>query len=302
MYTIKQAAIRSGVNVPLLRAWERRYGIVAPTRTDSGYRLYDEAAIDRLRAMRALVDEGWSARQAAERVAAASAEELSSIGGERTAPADADPSDVAAAFVDGASRLDPAAIERALDDMFARGSFERAVEDRLYPALEAVGEGWARGQVDVAGEHAASAAANRRLSMAFDAAASAEVEGPRPILVGLPPGVRHEIGALAFATALRRAGVPVLYLGPDVPVASWVAATERTDARAVVIGAVMNDDIAVADAVVTALRDARDDLLIAVGGRRAEAVGNGDVLRLPDGLRQAVGVLAGALDERARGR
>ncbi|MGZ8563397.1 MAG: MerR family transcriptional regulator [Candidatus Limnocylindria bacterium] len=35
----------------MLRAWERRYAIVEPMRTDSGYRLYDEAAIDRLRAM-----------------------------------------------------------------------------------------------------------------------------------------------------------------------------------------------------------------------------------------------------------
>ena len=42
MYTIKQAAARSGVPVPLLRAWERRYGVVSPSRTPSGYRLYDE--------------------------------------------------------------------------------------------------------------------------------------------------------------------------------------------------------------------------------------------------------------------
>ena len=58
MYTIKQAAIRSGVSVPLLRAWERRYGIVLPARTATGYRLYDDAALARLRTMRRLVDEG----------------------------------------------------------------------------------------------------------------------------------------------------------------------------------------------------------------------------------------------------
>ena len=45
MYKIKEAAARSGVSVPLLRAWERRYGIVSPTRTASGYRLYDEDAL-----------------------------------------------------------------------------------------------------------------------------------------------------------------------------------------------------------------------------------------------------------------
>lgn len=297
MYTIKQAALRSGVNVPLLRAWERRYGIVAPSRTDTGYRLYDEAAIDRLRAMRALVDAGWSARQAAERVVAADPDELTAIGQTPATDDGSAAADVIRAFVDGAARMDGATIERTLDDVFARGSFERAVEERLYPALEALGEGWARGEIDVAGEHAASAAAVRRLSMAFDAAAAAEAEGPSPVLVGLPPGVRHEVAALAFATALRRAGVPVLYLGPDVPVASWVAAVARTNARAVALGAVMSDDVAATDAVVEALRDVRADLVVAVGGRRSDLIGNGEVLRLPDGLRDAVAALTAALGD-----
>ena len=65
MYTIKQAAARAGLTVPVLRAWERRYGIVSPERTPSGYRLYDDAAIARVRAMRRLVDSGMSPSAAA---------------------------------------------------------------------------------------------------------------------------------------------------------------------------------------------------------------------------------------------
>ena len=60
MYTISEAADRAGVSAELLRAWERRYEIVTPRRTAAGYRLYDEAAIGRVRAMRGLVDEGWT--------------------------------------------------------------------------------------------------------------------------------------------------------------------------------------------------------------------------------------------------
>jgi MerR family transcriptional regulator, light-induced transcriptional regulator len=295
MYTIKQAALRSGVNVALLRAWERRYGVVAPTRTDSGYRLYDEAAIGRLRAMRALVDAGWSARQAAERVAAAATDELETLTDASAAAATADTVDPVRDFVEGAARIDGARIERALDEMFASGSFERAVEDRLYPALHALGDGWARGEVDVAGEHAASAAAVRRLSMAFEAAGSAAV-GARPIMVGLPPGGRHEIASLAFATAARRAGLAVVYLGPDVPVASWVAAVERTSARAVAFGVVMDEDVAFADQVVAALRASHPDVVIAVGGVHSPTVGNGGVLRLPGRLSDAVAALRGVLD------
>ena len=65
MYTIKEAAARTGLTVPVLRAWERRYGVVAPTRTAGGYRVYDEAALARLRSMRRLVDDGWSPSAAA---------------------------------------------------------------------------------------------------------------------------------------------------------------------------------------------------------------------------------------------
>lgn len=292
MYTIKQAAARSGVNVALLRAWERRYGIVAPNRSDSGYRLYDEEAIGRLRAMRALVDEGWSARQAAERVSASSAEQLAELGRH---PALGDGRSPIETFVEGAAAIDPAALERALDDIFASGSFERVVETLLYPALHALGDAWARGEVDVAGEHAASAAAVRRLSAAFEAAGSVETDG-QPVLVGLPPGVRHEVAALAFATALRRVGLRVIYLGPDVPVPSWVAAVDRTEARAIAFGVVMEGDVPAADEVVAELRRAHPRLVIGVGGRHAAAVGDGAVLRLPDSLAAAVEAMRRAVD------
>ena len=294
MYTIKQAAVRSGVNVSLLRAWERRYGIVSPARTDSGYRLYDDRAIARLRAMRALVAAGWSARQAAERISAVSAEELTEI-----VPPDAPPvdgaEDPAVVFVDGAARLDTAAIEGALDDIFAAGSFERVVEDRLFPALRALGDAWASGAVDVAGEHAASAAVARRLSMAFEASGTSDVARP-PVLVGLPPGGRHELAALAFATAARRGGLPVVYLGADVPVQSWIAAVERTGARAVAFGVVIDHDISAADQVVEALRAAHPSVVVAIGGVHSARVGNGNVLRLPDSLPDAVEVLRQAVD------
>ena len=296
MYTIKQAALRSGVNVALLRAWERRYRIVQPMRTDSGYRLYDEAAIDRLRAMRSLVDAGWSARQAADRVSTASPEEIGALAQETPDETDtAQPIESGTdAFVAAAGRIDGAGIERALDDMFAAGSFERVMEDRLFPALRALGDAWATGGIDVAGEHAASAAVARRLSMAFEAAGSAT--GARSaVLVGLPPGSRHELAALAFATAARRAGLPIVYLGADVPVDSWIAAVERTDARAIAFGVVMDRDASAAAEVVNAVHGRYPDLVVAIGGRPWAAVANANLVRLPDRLGDAVETLRQAL-------
>lgn len=68
MYTIKRAAERLGIAPATLRAWERRYGIVAPARSEGRYRLYGEDDLAALRAMASLVDQGMPPSQAAEQV------------------------------------------------------------------------------------------------------------------------------------------------------------------------------------------------------------------------------------------
>ena len=81
MYTIKQVSARTGLGAPLIRAWERRYGVVEPTRTPSGYRLYDDQAIAVLLAMRGLLERGWTASEAARAIRAG--EVAGRRGGER---------------------------------------------------------------------------------------------------------------------------------------------------------------------------------------------------------------------------
>ena len=258
MYTIKQAALRSGVAISRIRAWERRYGVVHPDRTAGGYRLYDEAAIARLRAMRGLIEQGWSAAQAATAVVETSPSAISGVG------ADASGSNRGDALVDAAGRYDLAGIEEVLDDLFGRGSFEAVIDDLVLPSAAMLGAAWSEGRIDVAAEHLASSAVLRRLASLFDMGGVAG-SGPR-VLVGLPPDSRHELGALAFAVALRRMGVDVLYLGSDVPIDSWVDAAKETTAQATVVGVVTDRDVAPAAEVIAALRQARPDLQLAFGG------------------------------------
>ncbi|HUQ44034.1 MAG TPA: MerR family transcriptional regulator, partial [Candidatus Limnocylindria bacterium] len=239
MYNIKQAAARAGVSVPVLRAWERRYGIVHPERTASGYRQFDEAAVERIKAMRALISQGWSPSAAAAAILAGTvaeqiaSDQLAAVPMAAISAGDAD--QLAARLVAAAAAMDPKALDRVLDDLFSKGSFEQVANDFLFPALRRLGEAWATGQINVAGEHLASSAVHRRLGLALDAAASVE-DRSGSVLVGLPPGGRHELGALAFAVAARRAGLAVSYLGPDLPVEDWIAAA--ADASAAVIGVV----------------------------------------------------------------
>ena len=298
MYTIKQAADRSGVSVPLLRAWERRYGVVRPTRTASGYRLYDDAAIARLRAVRQLIDQGWSARNASAAVSGLSDQAVGDMLTEPSVREDAPlPSGVGVLvehFVAAARSLDQAGMEAILDEVFSLGSFEQVADGLLLPMMTAIGDAWHTGELDVASEHLATQMVQRRLGMAFQAAGR-PVRGIRPVVVGLPPGSRHELGALAFAIAARRSAVAVLYLGPDLPEADWVTAARDSSARAAVIAVPTVADAAAAARVADALRESIPNLLVAFGGSAAAAVPTTDGLRLSGEVAQSVDRLRSAL-------
>ena len=300
MYTIKEASARTGVGAPLIRAWERRYGVIRPTRTPSGYRLYDDATLRVLLAMRSLVESGWTASEAARAIAAGevSADEIAgrSVGVASGAPAERYQARMIAEFLSAAESASSAGTESVLDEMLASGSFEAVIDTLVLPATAALGDAWATGRLSVAGEHAASAAVARRLAATFQAAG---VPGRTSVVVGLPPGARHELGALAFAVALRRRGVTVLYLGPDVTVEGWIDAVTRTRAKAAVIGAVMASDAEAAAPVVEALRPLGLRLL-AVGGAAAtpETAGRLGVTGLPSLVVEAANSVADALGRR----
>jgi MerR family transcriptional regulator, light-induced transcriptional regulator len=273
MYTIKRASEMVGVPVATLRAWQRRYGVVNPGRSVSGYRLYGADDIAVLRRMQALVASGWSPKEAAAAAAAAEGDletELTDLPRDEprsrsarragTAPLD---------LVSAAVALDSAAITRLLDDHFAKGSFEQVVDRWLLPELERLGQAWADGVVSVAGEHLAAASVQRRLSAAFDAAAIDSGRSPL-LLTGLPPGCRHELGILAFATAARRQGLAVVYLGPDLPLRDWLTAADRHQPDAVVIAVPTLSDIAPALDIVQVFSGRQE--LVGIGGRHQEAV------------------------------
>jgi DNA-binding transcriptional MerR regulator len=285
MYTIKQAAARVGVSVDLLRAWERRYGIVEPERTPAGYRLYDDAAVARLGAMRRLVEAGWSPATAAATLLDPAQPPVAAAAIAPEPPGRPDDSGAREAerFVAAASALDQGAVASVLDDMFAGRSLERALSDEVYPALRSLGTAWSRGAVSVAGEHLASHAVLRRLAAAFEAAAHRS-DGP-VVAVGLPPGSRHELGVLGFATVARRNGLRVSYLGPDLPIEDWLSGTDG--AAAAVIGVPTMADRAPAATVVERLAADRPELVVAIGGSAAGSLGTG-AIELPDDVEAAI--------------
>src|ERR1700756_2919908 len=62
---IGELSRRVGVTPEVLRAWERRYGVLSPTRTDGGFRLYGDDDEQRVRRMLQHLEQGLSAAEAA---------------------------------------------------------------------------------------------------------------------------------------------------------------------------------------------------------------------------------------------
>ena len=246
--------------------WERRYRVVEPARSDAGYRLYDEQALRRLSAMRALVSSGWAPRLAAEQVRTGTVAGVDLEDGPATLPAG--PLDLLAGL---AVDLDPTRLESELDRVFAAVPFEDLVDDWLMPSLVRLGEAWQAGTVSVAGEHFVSAGVHRRLGRVLETATPVG-DGPR-VMVGLAQGCRHELGVLSFAAVLRRAGIEVLYVGADLPSYSWAVAAASLEVDHVVLAVPTAEDVPGVLDTVAAITAAAPGIGVHVGGGFQELIG-----------------------------
>jgi MerR family transcriptional regulator, light-induced transcriptional regulator len=149
-YRIQAVAEMTGIPSATLRAWERRYGVPSPMRTDSSYRLYSDADIDVIRRLRELTESGMAPAEAA-RVVKKQAEV------EAPVDAVADPFESAQeTILDAVDRFDPTALEVAVRRMMFLGSAPMVFDRVLAPCMYTIGRRWHDGAISVGQEHMAS--------------------------------------------------------------------------------------------------------------------------------------------------
>jgi DNA-binding transcriptional MerR regulator len=271
-YRIHIAAELSGVSVELIRAWERRYGVLSPRRTPSGYRVYTERDVAVLKRLKRLTDEGVAISDAAQQLPRILAD-LEAGPPEAVEPVEVSPSAVAewrAAVVAAAEAFDQARVSAVLDEVLAALPPLKAFEEVLAPVQREVGERWHAGTLSVAQEHLVSQVVRARLVSLLHA--SPENVGRRHAVLACFPEEEHEIGLLGAALRLRHTGLRVTLLGQRVPAADLGRAVAALRPHLVGLSAVTNRGAAAFEDVLTRLMESLPpDVPVWVGGPAAQA-------------------------------
>lgn len=222
---IGSLARRTGVAVDTLRAWERRYGVLRPTRTGGGQRRYGNEDVERVLWLAARIAEG---QRISDAVSALTALEQQDGGADDACGPTAR---LAARLAAAARQGDGSRVEIELDRAFAALPIVQAMELVVFPALADLGRRWAAGEPVVVAEHLLSSAVERR--MAARLAAARRARGPIGI-VACPSGEYHAVGALCLSVLMAQDGWRISFLGADTPLDEVDTIAHMRKARACV--------------------------------------------------------------------
>ncbi|NWJ44677.1 MAG: MerR family transcriptional regulator [Chloroflexi bacterium] len=236
IYSIKAVAHMAGITEPTLRAWEKRYKILTPQRTESGHRRYTKRDIYRVMWLRNRLEEGMSISQASTLLQAQPEETVLEVmqyenrqarsnstktNGRGSHPKNTRLNEVRSMSVLGNELMNAFLQfdEQTADNLIseAAGFYppEEVCVDLIQPVLYEIGDRWMRNEVTVATEHFASNICRTRLNAMINSLPVLET-GPL-ILTGCAPHEFHEVGVVMTTFFLRRNGWRVLYLGQNVP-------------------------------------------------------------------------------------
>lgn len=220
--SIGAVAELTGVPAPTLRAWERRYGIPNPERSDSGHRLYGQQDVDLVRRLRRLTDGGMAPRVAAERLRRAPPP---------PAPTPAPPADdpyvaVVARIVAAIDRFDPDGLENELRRGLVLGSTLAVYERVMVPVMRALGERWRPDDpLSIAQEHLTTEVLR---DVAQDLHRLARPSDPIGLaVVACVAEEQHVLPLYAIAFRLAQRRIKAVVLGGRTPPAVVAVAVER---------------------------------------------------------------------------
>ena len=277
-YLISTVSKRSGVKSDLVRAWERRYQAVTPTRTEGGHRVYTDLDIARLKLLNQATSNGHSISQ----IANLSLDDLKNLlrkesessiqPSEKPAPLNGNRLHIAEDYVQkcyaSVYAFDAHALESNFENAIVELGTELFIEKLLNPLLTLIGERWRVGELRPVHEHMASAIV-RSLTYILRNNNPCPPNAPK-MIVTTPINQLHELGALLAGIIAELKGWKVTYLGTNLPAEEIAAAVRFTNATAVTISiSYQTDDLLISKELRRLRKLIGNEVALIVGGRAA---------------------------------
>lgn len=274
-YPIKVVSKITGINMHLLRAWEKRYNAVMPIRTDTNRRLYTEEDIEKLKLLKELTDNGYNIGS----IANSSIEQLQELLGNTSSPdlqdryfkkhKIEDVESYLSSCLEAVYDFRPRELEQLLTSASITLSLPILLEKVIIALVNKIGYCWENGEVRIYQEHMVSAVIKSFLLGTLDSYKAYD-SAPR-ILTTTPQGQYHEIGAIIAGIYAASDGWKVTYLGANLPVEEIIAAAIKLKSKAIGISIVYpNDDFNLSRDLMKLIQILPEDIKLIVGGRSAK--------------------------------
>jgi DNA-binding transcriptional MerR regulator/methylmalonyl-CoA mutase cobalamin-binding subunit len=224
-YSVAAVSRLTQLSPDVIRVWERRYAIVAPSRDNGGARRYSDEEVERLRLAAVATTLGHPIRS----LAALSTVELAKLAGSQTAePSGISTSRLVEKIVRAIGQSDAVAAERAVAAAVRSLPPRALVLTVLAPALRRIGEAWACGRASLWQEHMLS-------NLVRDATEpAAPAPGAAPVVFVTPPFEAHGFGNVFAAVLASARGARAVNLGTHVPASESAAAVAALKAELLV--------------------------------------------------------------------
>jgi len=274
VYNLNLVLQETGIKADTLRAWERRYQLPQPVRTDGGHRLFSEYDIETIKWLIARQEEGMRISRAVDlwnNILSSGEDPLYSQMADQTrkpaGPIGKHESEALeferSRWVQACMTFNEAAAEQVLTQSFAQFSLETVCVEILQKGLAEIGSLWYQGRASVQQEHFASELAVRRMHSLITAAPQPVRDGT--ILVSCPAGEEHIFSPLLITLLLRYRSWNVIYLGANVPKQHFKETIQKTHPDLVVLTAMRLTTAASLREMAFFIQDR--DLPVAFGGR-----------------------------------
>lgn len=269
-YRIHIASEMTGVSEALIRAWERRYGVLKPRRSPSGYRAYTQSDIEVLKRLKKLTLEGVSIADAVRmlpRIKKEAKEHVGAMTSPRKAPQQGQVERWYADALAAAERLDQQAVEAVLDDAMASLPPVAFFEEIVVPLEREVGERWHSGRFTVAEEHLVTQAARERVMTLLH---QAPRRARRHVVCACFPTEDHELGILGTALKFRHAGWRVTFLGARTPLEHLIRAVRGAAPDLVALSTATETEEGLTGTLSKLMAMLPPQAMVVVGGAAAE--------------------------------